>query len=273
MLWGYMENVRTYFQPDLYVKYGQVFGSIWIATAYKGATDELNMIPSIKHHYINHISWFDVMEEKINQKILSFRGIALTGWSRYDHFLELCDLLPTAIPSLIFNLRAIQIGQINELARRQVDKELGCYPGTPWTNEEINEGQITCSFPGHEIYEVILTLPAIKRRYEENYRFAKRYATNVNLMYNYLHKARGQEALAKLQSDYESMVAFKKRFESVAHKIYHQETVNEWLTVNLIEDLDKLHSYLSKIQRALKETSWLPRPVPIKLKQYPDKMN
>ena len=36
MMWGYMENVKAYFQNNLYEKYGKTFSSIWIATAYKG---------------------------------------------------------------------------------------------------------------------------------------------------------------------------------------------------------------------------------------------
>lgn len=28
-------------------------------------------------------------------------GIVLTGWSRYSHFLPLCELLPVSIPTLI----------------------------------------------------------------------------------------------------------------------------------------------------------------------------
>lgn len=30
----------------------------------------------------------------------------ITGWSRYDHFLSLCELLPYSIPSLAFSLIA-----------------------------------------------------------------------------------------------------------------------------------------------------------------------
>jgi len=82
MMWGYMEDVRSYFQPHIYEKYGRIFGSIWIATAYKGASGELAVVTSIQHHYLNHLSWIDIMKEKISRNILKFKGVALTGWSR-----------------------------------------------------------------------------------------------------------------------------------------------------------------------------------------------
>ena len=82
MMWGYMEDVRNYFQPHIYEKYGRIFGSIWVATAYKGASGELAVVTSIQHHYLNHLSWIDIMMEKMNNSILSFKGVAFTGWSR-----------------------------------------------------------------------------------------------------------------------------------------------------------------------------------------------
>jgi hexosaminidase len=82
MMWGYMEDVRSYFQPHIYEKYGRIFGSIWIATAYKGASGELAVVTSIQHHFLNHLSWIDIMNEKISNNILKFKGVALTGWSR-----------------------------------------------------------------------------------------------------------------------------------------------------------------------------------------------
>ena len=82
MIWAYVENVVEWFQPSLYMKYGQVFENIWAASAYKGASGELTTITSIQHHYLNHISWIDVIVDKHNTKVVKFKGIALTGWSR-----------------------------------------------------------------------------------------------------------------------------------------------------------------------------------------------
>jgi hexosaminidase len=74
MIWGYMENVPSYFQPSLYEKYGRIFQNVWIASAYKGASGELSAITSIQHHYLNHISWIDVLLEKHRNKIVNFTG-------------------------------------------------------------------------------------------------------------------------------------------------------------------------------------------------------
>ena len=82
MMWAYMPIVKDNFSPQLYEKYGAVFGTIWTASAYKGATGELTLFTSLKHHYSNHLSWIDVMQEKVAKGIVRFRGIAMTGWSR-----------------------------------------------------------------------------------------------------------------------------------------------------------------------------------------------
>lgn len=36
--------------------------------------------------------------------------MALTGWQRYDHFAVLCELFPTAMPSLITSLTTVSKG-------------------------------------------------------------------------------------------------------------------------------------------------------------------
>ena len=60
------------------------------------------------------------MEGHVNQEYLgqlnleenkNFSSIILTGWSRFDHFMPLCDLLPTAYKSLVSSLYVLNMGQ------------------------------------------------------------------------------------------------------------------------------------------------------------------
>lgn len=82
-----MIKVESYFSAELFSKYGETFEKIWIATAFKGASGELTTITNIDQRYNNHVAWLNVMLKKVNGGILKFEGVALTGWSRYDHFL------------------------------------------------------------------------------------------------------------------------------------------------------------------------------------------
>ena len=42
--------------------------------------------------------------EEFKFKGQGFQGIVITGWSRYDHFAVLAELLPAAMPSLVSSI-------------------------------------------------------------------------------------------------------------------------------------------------------------------------
>jgi hexosaminidase len=272
-MWGYMENVVTYFNSRIYATYGEIFGTIWIASAYKGATDEINQITSIQHHYLNHITWIQVMN---NQKdVVNFRGICITGWSRYDHFLALCELLPEAIPSLIFNLRLMQYGELTTKHRELITNELGCNTQLPWQPSDIQYGHqfrnnLHCSFPGHEVYETVISLKPIVENLKEKMKFANKYMTPLHLNFHYLHKSRSMEVIEKLSNNYNDLLVYKNRFEMAASKVYMNDTINEWLMDYLIiPHLEPLYRLLVDIKLGMIKNSWMPRSLPIRMKHFP----
>ena len=62
------------------------------------------------------------LPEELQKKI---KGIAVTGWSRYDHFATLCELLPTALPSLAMCLQVLDKKCFHKEIQDNVSKELG----------------------------------------------------------------------------------------------------------------------------------------------------
>jgi hexosaminidase len=269
MLWGYMENVREYFRPELFEKYGRVFERIWIATAYKGAQGELASLTNIESRYKNHVSWLDVMEEKVSKNILKFSGVALTGWSRYDHFLALCELLPQALPSLVFNLKVLQVGPLSDSAKYEVWSKLGCKRPIPWYGATDAYGAIECTnLPGYEVYDALLPLENTLKL-QDSVEFAKKYMTPLNLDYNYLHKMRSIEVLNRLTREYFMLNIHRNIFLHACQNMYFEETGKEWIAVYLAPYLDTVYELMMRIKNLTEKNDWSPRPLPVQLKQYP----
>jgi hexosaminidase len=63
------------------------------------------------HHVLNNRQWLHFMESSTFQE-KPFSAIILTGWSRFDHFMPLCDLFPTAYPSLLYSLYVLNTDKI-----------------------------------------------------------------------------------------------------------------------------------------------------------------
>ncbi len=189
--------------------------------------------------------------------------------------MPLCDLLPQAIPSLVVNLQTAQFGRITLEKRVEISKRLGC-PDLPFTFEEvvisIFSQPVKCNFPGHEIYEAILPINNIVKSAQESLEMAKKYVTPLNLEYNYLHKSRTREVVSRLNGDYYSMINFKNTFTIAAQSIYSNDTISEWLAVYLIPSLDPIYEILTKIELKIETNDWRPRPLPVTLKTYPERI-
>lgn len=104
----------------------------------------------IGHHQRNQQTWLETMSIASLRNRINFTGIAITGWSRYDHMLSLCELLPSSIPSLAYSLQTIIHGHIGYLKNRSISEGfLGCNQIPPW-EKPIYYMYITCTFPGRK---------------------------------------------------------------------------------------------------------------------------
>ncbi|XP_017779185.1 PREDICTED: hexosaminidase D-like [Nicrophorus vespilloides] len=124
MVWHYNNADSFQLGSGLWEKYSNIFTNVWGATAFKGATSSCQILPVNKYHVSNHESWLLEMGAHAS-KIGNFRGIVFTGWSRYDHYATLCELLPCAIPTLCLCMKTWLTGEYNHQVHSSVSKMLG----------------------------------------------------------------------------------------------------------------------------------------------------
>jgi hypothetical protein len=161
-------------------------------------------------------------------------------------------------------------GWLSDTKKNEITHRLGCNGQIPWFGTDSVRMQIRCTFPGHEVYETILALPSLLKKLKNDLEYAKKYLTLLNLKYGYLHKKRTAEVFDNLNQNYLSLNQFRKDFIDACRTMYTPDTALEWLTVYFVPDFDELFNMLNRIKELSSQNSWLPRPLPVVLKQYPD---
>ncbi|RVE42715.1 hypothetical protein evm_012627 [Chilo suppressalis] len=105
VVWDY--NSKEFFRisDQLWETYRQLFPKVWAASAFKGANGSCQILSPVNRYVSNHEAWIE--EIRRHSPRVKFGGIILTGWSRYDHYATLCELLPVSLPSLASCLRLL----------------------------------------------------------------------------------------------------------------------------------------------------------------------
>ncbi|XP_013146743.1 PREDICTED: hexosaminidase D-like isoform X2 [Papilio polytes] len=103
VVWHYNPIESFSLSPAMWETYRQTFPKVWIASAYKGANGGSQVVSPVGRYVSNHEGWLKEIDKYAFQ--INFVGIIFTGWSRYDHYSTLCELLPVSLPSLKSCLR------------------------------------------------------------------------------------------------------------------------------------------------------------------------
>ena len=125
-----------------------MFPEVWVASSYKGSSGEITTMSYIGHHQRNQQTWLEAMYIARHTYKVNFTGIAVTGWSRYDHMLSLCEFLPSSIPSLTYMLQTIVFGRLTKQLNESIARSLlGC-SNIPLWEQTSDPSYIICTFPG-----------------------------------------------------------------------------------------------------------------------------
>jgi len=282
MVWVYVEDIDHFVDGPIWSSYSSNFEYMWAASAFKGAFGERMFIPNILRHYRNNLAWLDVMQresdiDESHGKPSNFRGLVLTGWSRYDHFAVLCELLPVALPSLILNLQAISLNTTSEVTKfKQAEKLLKClssvesrnYDRLTLTSLEQDPHQFDlrrCKFPGAKIFGAIGSLIRYKAEVDALVTISREtqgWLTNYNIRHNYSSPWRLSEALNGHTELLKSLAQYKDKTSKTLSSVFDKATVDEWVEQNIRPLQEKTEKLLQVVDKLTARNTWPRRPIP-----------
>eukprot|EP00094_Tigriopus_californicus_P011003 TCALIF_10614-PA protein Name:"Similar to HEXDC Hexosaminidase D (Homo sapiens)" AED:0.13 eAED:0.13 QI:0/0.4/0.33/0.5/0.4/0.5/6/936/592 len=265
MVWVYAEEVPKFIDVYTWRKYVRVFKNIWVAGSFKGAFGERLLVPPLRRHSQNLQSWLDVIGKE--RSFLNFRGIVLTGWSRYDHFASLCELLPTAIPSLVLGLVKISTPANGQIQLNIATRLLGCpftykYSDSQFDETKLNHDLKSCQFPGRQVFEPVVNLNSLHQELDNYLRqvSAKGWITPYHKTHNYTSTWRLAEIRRKYQSLDRALESLHETLTSALSEIFDESMVSEWMEQNVEWERNQTMENLSVLDSLKARTIWGDRP-------------
>ncbi|CAH1397086.1 unnamed protein product [Nezara viridula] len=267
MVWDYVD-VNNLITPMLWHWYTNAFKRIWVASAFKGADLSTADFPNLEVRYRNTKAWL----KKIDDAKIPIAGFVLTGWSRYDHFAVLCELLPPSVPSLLLNMISISKKHVSSSDEKKLSvwKEALKCPSSSFTLESLKEDQnilTKCDYPGAEVYGIVLHYLILKAKTDTLYDTMtknKAWLTPYNVNHNFSN-------IWRIVQDYTYMKTytllldirkFNRLSKTVLEKYFDTYTANEWLEQKISPLDKKLQTLGDSVEKLLNISIWPRRPIP-----------
>lgn len=270
MIWTYVQDVYRFIPHDIWAMYGEVFPYVWSASAFKGAFGETLIAPPVKRHLENNLAWLDVMAKE-QHRFKEFRGIAITGWQRYDHFATLCELLPASVPSLSINLLTVTHGYFNESWMHQLYDGLQCMKSARYNtfvNLDIDtylwDKMYMCFFPGVTFFKLTQRLEGVNKAvtdYLLDETVKKAWLTEYNVRHNFSSISRIDASLSNFPYHYPDVENLIRQARDALREVYDEYTVAEWIEQKIYPLLRKLDLLRQTAESLKKASVWPARPL------------
>ncbi|XP_072931668.1 hexosaminidase D-like isoform X2 [Epargyreus clarus] len=243
VVWNYEEKENFAFGNGMWEMYKRFFPTVWAGSSYKGANGSCALVAPVKRYVSNHEAWIAEMG-KVSSDI-NFVGIILTGWSRYDHFATLCELLPTSLNSLANCLKSLAgpVESFEELCREK----------------SLREEQ----WPGVNVHTYATALASIRERY---YRLA--YGDLITTWMNDWQLESGFLNMFQVESIGNSSNLLSKELKTVEtavtselNTMFGHRSATEWLRTfltPLYEGLTQLQRTVQRVKSQEIRCNWTP---------------
>ncbi|XP_046667471.1 hexosaminidase D-like [Homalodisca vitripennis] len=267
MVWAYSDNITRLVPHYLWYWYSKTFPRIWVAGAFKGANLPTSVLPDVRLHYNNQKSWLRFLARSNTDTKIA--GYVLTGWSRYDHFAILCELLPPSIPSLLLNLILVSTQESDNIVLDMWKRTLKCGPRSKLTVDLMSSNHrplaLDCSFPGLKAFLVTSKYMSLKSKVDHFYKVVteqKAWMTPYNVKYNFTSPYRVLEEY-RLTEGYQlikEIKRFRNETKDTFSEFFDDHTIEEWIEQRIVPMDEKL-TYLETISnKLLLKRTWPRRP-------------
>lgn len=276
MVWTYVKDVYRFIPYSTWNVFAEVFPNIWAASAFKGAFGETLTVPNAKMHLENNEAWLEVMYEQHRNFKGSFRGIAITGWQRYDHLGVLCELFPSGLPSLVLNLLTTSNGRFDSpLIFKKFDSIMSCsshnFYNTP-SNPDLDSDPFlwnyasSCFFPGSAVFRLTQRTADVVKRvndYEYDVTIHKAWMTAYNVRHNISNPWRVDEGLQEYTGVYYTLTSLVREAEDALKEVFDKFTVSEWIEQNIYPYILKMEKIMKNANDLKRARVWPRRPLPM----------
>nr|XP_019938742.1 PREDICTED: hexosaminidase D [Paralichthys olivaceus]XP_019938743.1 PREDICTED: hexosaminidase D [Paralichthys olivaceus] len=254
MLWDYTPDLDVDRTVSLLEKYCSAgMSELWAASSFKGSTTVYTCVPSTQRHVENHLQWLQVAAAL--PAAIHLKGIALTGWQRYDHLSVLCELMPVALPSLAACLQTLLHGQLSAEALSKVTEKLGISS----VEVDVMERRSTVDslFPGRRLAELIVELDALMN--SEDIRFFQNSMLVRGWFSPYQQQRKMVSPLITMEIHNQAstfLTTLQQKAETVREEMVHlypESTAQEWMEEHVSPVMAPLQRIAEDIVACVKE--------------------
>lgn len=197
----------------------------------------------------------------------------LTGWSRYDHFSTLCELFPSAIPSLGICLHTASKGYFDiDSKTNTIISSLTC-PEAPndrylWLDMQKDPNLVAfnrCIFPGSSVFRYINRLSVLSseaREFIDSIKFSRGWLSDYSIRHNFTSASRVAELLEDQPRLLASLINLARSLVDAMEEMYDNFTIGEYIEQRIYPLVNDLRN-LEKVGESLKMRKIFPvRPLP-----------